>query len=373
MTSTVIPEQQLYSFMNSHFFPPWKVFDTADTLSEDVSCFFMQSGGVSGIPRTPSGKSPTTETIMKSINPQPLKEIRLDWRYWAFWTAWVAFHGMEEYQKIPETEQLAVWIQEKTKMSDWFQENFVVAKREIAKHWDKIFNLEMEESITGLVTDADESESGLKTLLLCWTYYSMTLVDKGAVECIWVVPGKSLYYTFSHGLSNSDAEQGAEDGLEQGAKKGQWGIFMDLLDSSGFGRKRPEKEVEGAPPRKPLKPQRRFLFRPLDTDDVASIHKNMVEIKSVNRAFAAISKYTLKDLVEIGGKLGLQPPRLSALDEKGAMKLELAAKVLEAERELGVVRAGVIKAAAKKEVEKMEKWKKTDWYERLEEYCAVVF
>jgi hypothetical protein len=348
--------------MNSHFFPPWKVFDTADTLSEDISCFFMQSGG---IPRTPIEKPPKA-TIVKSIKPQPLKEIRLDWRYWAFWTAWVAFHGMEEYQKIPETEQLAVWIQEKTKMSDWFQDNFMVAKREIAKHWDKIFNLEMEESITGLVTDADESESGLKTLLLCWTYYSMTLVDKGAVECIWVVPGKSLYYSFSHGSSDGEAEQGV--------KKGQWGIFMDLLESGG-GKRGGETGVEGAPPRKPLKPQRRFLFRSLDAEEIASIHKNMVEMKSVNRAFASISKYTLKDLVEIGGKLGLQPPRLSALDEKGAMKLDLVAKVLEAERELGVIRGGGsgVGGVIKKEVEKMEKWKKTDWYERLEEYCAVVF
>lgn len=368
MTSTVIPEQQLYSFMNSHFFPPWKVFDTADTLSEDISCFFMQSPMVSVTPRTQTEKHLVANADIKSINPQPLKEIRLDWRYWAFWTAWVAFHDMEEYQKIPETEKLAVWIQEKTKMSDWFQDNFVVAKREIAKHWDKMTNLEMEETITGLVTDADESESGLKTLLLCWTYYSMTLVDKGAVECIWVVPGKSLYYTFSHGSSDGgDAEQGV--------KKGQWGIFMELLESGCVGKRGGKTGVEGAPPRKPLKPQRRFLFRPLDAEEVASIHKNMVEMKSVNRAFSAISKYTLKDLVEIGGKLGLQPPRLSALDEKGAMKLDLVAKVLEAERELGVIRGGSsgMGGVAKKEVEKMEKWKKTDWYERLEEYCAVVF
>ena len=370
MTSIVIPEQQLYSFMNSHFFPPWKVFDTADTLSEDVSCFFMQTPTDSGVPRTPTEKPLVANAVIKSINPQPLKEIRLDWRYWAFWTAWVSFHGMKEYQKIPETEQLAVWIQEKTKMSEWFQDNFVVAKREIAKHWDKIFNLEMEESITGLVTDADESESGLKTLLLCWTYYSMTLVDKGAVECIWVVPGKSLYYSFSHGFEGEAEEQGAE----QNVKKKQWGIFMDLLESGG-GKRGEKSGVEGAPPRKPLKPQRRFLFRSLDAEEVASIHKNMVEIKSVNRAFAAISKYTLKDLVEIGGKLGLQPPRLSAVDEKGAMKLDLVAKVLEAERELGVIRGGGsgVGGVIKKEVEKMEKWKKTDWYERLEEYCAVVF
>jgi len=366
MTSIVIPEQQLYRFMNSQFFPPWKVFDMADTLSEDVSCFFMQSPNGSITPRTPAEKPPIANPIVKS-NPQPPKEIRLDWRYWAFWTAWIAFHGMEEYQKIPETEQLAIWIQEKTKMSEWFQDNFVAAKREIAKHWDKMFNLEMEDSITGLVTDADESESGLKTLLLCWTYYSMILVDKGAVECIWVVPGKSLYYSFSsHGLSDGEAEHGV--------KKGQWGIFMDLLESGG-GKRGGKAGVEGAPPRKPLKPQRRFLFRPLDAEEVASIHKNMVEMKSVNRAFAAISKYTLKDLVEIGGKLGLQPPRLSVVDEKGVMKLDLVAKVLEAERELGVIRGGGSRAVgvAKKEVEKMEKWKKTDWYERLEEYCAVVF
>ena len=80
MTSTVIPEQQLYSFMNSHFFPPWKVFDTVDTLSEDVSCFFMQAPTGAGIPRTPTGKPLVANAVIKSINPQPLKEIRLDWR-----------------------------------------------------------------------------------------------------------------------------------------------------------------------------------------------------------------------------------------------------------------------------------------------------
>jgi hypothetical protein len=75
----------------------------------------------------------------------------------------------------------------------------------------------------------------------------------------------------------------------------------------------------------------------------------------------------------MGEKVGLRPPMVSVLDEKGAMKLDLAEKVLTAERELGVVRKAEEKKLLKKESEKAEKWKKGDWYERLEEYCLVVF
>ena len=264
---------------------------------------------------------------------------------------------MDEYRKIPETKKLAFWIEEKTKMSDWFQENFVVAKKEIGKHWDRITNLEMEDAITGLVTDIDEAESGLKTLLLCWTYYSMTN-EKGALECIWIVPGKSLYYSFSHGLL---AEKESE----------KWGVFMDILEKP----KNPNREVtpiDGAPTRKPLKPQRRFSFRALEKGEVETIQETMVEIKSVNRSLAAISKYTLKDLMEIGDKLGLKPPMVSILNEKIATKLDFAEKALEAEKELGVIRKtdNTNKSTEKKE---LEKWKKQDWYDRLEEYCSQVF
>jgi hypothetical protein len=75
----------------------------------------------------------------------------------------------------------------------------------------------------------------------------------------------------------------------------------------------------------------------------------------------------------MGEKVGLRPPMISVLDEKGAMKLDLAEKVRESERELGVVRKTEEKKVLKKELEKVEKWKKGDWYERLEEYCLDVF
>jgi hypothetical protein len=104
----------------------------------------------------------------------------------------------------------------------------------------------------------------------------------------------------------------------------------------------------------------------------------MVEIKSVNRSLAAISKYTLKDLMEIGGKLGLRPPMVSVLNEKIITKLDFVEKALEAEKELGVIRKTdktdkTDKPQKSTEKRELEKWKKQDWYERLEEYCSQVF
>jgi hypothetical protein len=363
MTNTILSrEQEIYSFMNRSFFPPWKELDTSEKLTEKISCFFMneyQEKTVSSSSQQKAQEAPqenTKQQEVKTESPQE-KDIKLDWRYWAFWSAWIPFHGLDEYHKIPETKKLAIWIEEKTKMSDWFQENFVIAKKEIGKKWDRMTNLEMEDAITGLVTDADEGESGLKTLLLCWTYYSMTS-EKGALECIWIVPGKSLYYPVSHGLIEETETE-------------KWGVFMEIIELP----KNPNRElkpINRAPTKKPLKPQRRFSFRVLEKGEIESIRETMVEIKSVNRSLAAISKYTLKDLMDIGGKLGLRPPMVSVLNEKIIIKLDFAEKALEAEKELGVIRKTdkTNKSTGKKE---LEKWKKQDWYDRLEEYCSQVF
>ena len=370
-------EQDIFRFMNHSFFPPWKVVETTDGLLEEVSCYFMGGSRKKDIMEEKKGEKkgevekvvihpPITplrqEKIKKNIFTE--KEINLDWRYWAFWSAWISFHGVSDYHTLPEDKRLAMWREEKAKMSDWFQVNFLAAKKEIAKRWDKMTNMDMEDAITGLVTDVDEQESGLKTFLLCWTYYSMTIEKgKGAMECIWIVPGKSLYYSFSHGLEDSESVSNIE----------LWGVFMELLEPKGGRNGAEKKGVEGAPPRKPLKKQKRFQFRALEKGEVETIRKGMIEIKAVNRPLAAISKYTLKEMMEMGEKVGLRPPMISVLDEKGAMKLELAEKVLAAERELGVVRKAEDKKTVKKELEKAEKWKKGDWYERLEEYCLEVF
>jgi len=367
MTSTmVIPtsEQDVYSFMNRSFFPPWKVIQTSYGLSEDISCYFM-----GGNNRKEKGgeNMKTNKTTNNSIAPldtetpeTPEKELILDWRYWAFWTAWISFHGLSEYNLIPENKRLAVWRDEKMKMSSWFEDNFLVAKKEIAKRWNKMTNMDMEDAITSLITDMNEQESGLKTLLLCWTYYSMTMETKGAMECIWVVHEKSLFYSFAHGLEDSPSSSSVES----------WGVFMEILEPKN-GREK--KGVKGVPPRKPLKTQKRFLFRALEKGEVESIRKEMIEFKAVNRPLAAVSKYTLKELMEMGEKVGIQPPMISVLDEKGNMKLDLAEKVRMAERELGVIRKAEDKKILKGEVKKVEKWKKENWYESLEEHCLDVF
>ena len=111
----------------------------------------------------------------------------------------------------------------------------------------------------------------------------------------------------------------------------------------------------------------------LEKGEVESIRKEMIEFKAVNRPLAAVSKYTLKELMEMGQKVGIQPPMISVLDEKGNMKLDLAEKVRMAERELGVVRKAEDKKILKGEVKKVEKWKKENWYESLEEHCLDVF
>ena len=139
-------------------------------------------------PRIIQPQSPTSQPIIiqsSTIQPRAQSQTHksiLDTRYWAFWSAWMSFYGLEEYEKIPEDKKLSFWIEEKTKMSDWFQFNFMFAKKEISKQWDRMTNMDMEDAITGLVTDVDEQESGLKTLLLCWTYYSFLQSEKTASE-----------------------------------------------------------------------------------------------------------------------------------------------------------------------------------------------
>jgi hypothetical protein len=44
MSATMVlptKEQELFRFMNRSFFPPWKVIETTDGLSEEISCYFM--------------------------------------------------------------------------------------------------------------------------------------------------------------------------------------------------------------------------------------------------------------------------------------------------------------------------------------------
>jgi hypothetical protein len=151
----------------------------------------------------------------------------------------------------------------------------------------------------------------------------------------------------------------------------KWGVFMEIVETPKNPNREP-KPINGAPTRKPLKPQRRFSFRGLEKEEVESIRETMVEMKSVNRSLAAISKYTLKDLMDIGAKLGLRPPMVSVLNEKITTKLDFAEKALEAEKELGVIRK-TDKTQKSTEKRELEKWKKQDWYDRLEEYCSQVF
>jgi hypothetical protein len=375
--------------MNRSFFPPWKELNDSKHISSLASPYFMGAvnrlavveGAVEYIPTTPSPVQTRfvdpplivkEEPIAKK--PGPLgktgggkkEEVFLDWRYWAFWSAWISFHGLKEYESIPESQKMTFWIEEKTKMSQWFQDSFLLAKKEVGKHWDKFTNRDMEDAITGLVTDADEHEGGLKTLLLCWTYYSMTLGEKGergekgAVEGIWIVPSKSLYYRFSQLSVPEDTA---------GTPVERWGVFLELLEPKTNNRSSEKMTKALKPPPK----QKRYSFRALKEGEMESIGQSMIEIKSVNRPLGAVSKYTLKELMEMGEKVGVRPPMLSSLDTKSEIALDLAHKIIEAEHELGVQHTPKEKKALKSESEKADKWKKGDWYERLEEYCLEAF
>ena len=358
--------------MNHSFFPPWKAIETTDGFSEEISRFFMggyvkeeikEGGEKRGEKEKPKNHTISIAQVNKTkemeMEMETNKTINIDSRFWAFWTTWISFYGLEEYNKIPEHKRLSVWIEEKTKMSDWFQVNFLAAKKEMGKRWHKMTNMDMEDIITGLVTDVDEKESGLKTMLLCWTYYSMTMEGKGAMECIWVVPEKCIYYSFTHGLDDAASSDVMAIHIS--------GVFMEILEPNI--RKNNKNSGGASVSNTPPKKQRRFEYRELEKGEVEMIRNSMVEITAVNRCLGAVSKYSLKELMEMGTKMGLSPPMISVVDEKGAMKLDLAEKVRSAEMELGVVRKPDEKKVLKKELEKVEKWKKGDWYERMEAFC----
>ena len=179
---------------------------------------------------------------------------------------------------MTDKQRLAHWIAEKTVMSEWFQSNYMLAKKEVGKRWDKITNLELEEAITGLVTDANESEGGLKTALLCWIYYSNMDNSKEA-SLYWVLPDKAMYYVFD--TSKVAAPETAEVVSDTAVAAAAWGVFQI-----------PDKKT-------------RYDIRQLAPREAVEICENMVMVKAVNRPLGAMSKYTLAELVAVGKKVGL--------------------------------------------------------------------
>jgi methyl coenzyme M reductase subunit C len=139
-----------------------------------------------------------------------------------------------------------------------------------------------------------------------------------------------------------------------------WGVFVKEKPGNGNGKNRNFS----------------YELRKLTYSERDEIEKNRICLSHVDKPLMAVSKYTLKELVDMGDIFGVQPPPSSS--EKTSGNLDMDTLVSEAEINLGVVRK---KTSNKKDLEEnvkeskksLEKWKKGDWYENLEIYLSEIF
>ena len=345
-----------------------------ENISEQLAPYFMPISGVGVSPVVASSETTLFRpiasvasakdniipvTIKHENKPQILHEkVRgngnkpLD-QYWAFWAAYIAANGMKAYENIPEKERFRFRLEQKAKASEWMVEDFKRTKTILAPHWYRLTNRDMEDMATSLMTNADESKEGLDCMVMMWNYYVYGGVgggdgvgvgrensEKSASELYWVHPAKKVFYKLS--MTNIDTTE-KETGSETLPNVGVWGVFV--------------KEKAGG---KHFSYELRRMER--GEEDKMDIENNLIRLSFVDKPLMAVSKYTLKELVDMGDVFGVRPP------EKKSGNLDMENLVSEAEKNLGVVRKkpSVVKATE-------EKWKKGVWYENLEMYLSELF
>lgn len=346
-----------------------------ENISEQLAPYFMPISGVGVSPVVASSETSLFKpiasvasakdniipvTIKHENKPQTLYEKShengnkpLD-QYWAFWSAYISIHGMKAYENIPEKERFRFRLEQKAKASEWMVEDFKRTKTILAPHWYRLTNRDMEDMATSLMTNADESKEGLDCMVMMWNYYvygggrgvSGGREDglgsgKSASELYWIHPAKKVFYKLSvTKMDITKKETGSETLPNAGAV---WGVFV--------------KEKAGG---KHFSYELRRMER--GEEDKMEIENNMIGLSFVDKPLMAVSKYTLKELVDMGDVFGVRPP------EKKSGNLDMENLVSEAEKNLGVVRKkpSVVKATE-------EKWKKGVWYENLEMYLSELF
>ena len=275
-------------------------------------------------------------------------------QYWAFWAAYIAANGMKAYENIPEKERFRFRLEQKAKASEWMVEDFKRTKSILAPYWYRLTNRDMEDMATSLMTNADESKEGLDCMVMMWNYYVYGCGDgvgvgsregsgKSASELYWVHPAKKVFYKLSMtNMDTTEKETASESVPNAGAV---WGVFVkEKASGKHFSYELRRMEC--------------------GEEDKMEIENNSIRLSFVDKPLMAVSKYTLKELMDMGDIFGVRPPP----SEKKSVNLDMENLVFEAEKNLGVVRKkpSVVKATE-------EKWKKGVWYENLEMYLSEIF
>jgi len=352
-------EQQLQKFMIQQFQPSGVSFLESghENISEYLEPYFMPISGVS----VPILDKPIYAPIpSRSVNIINEKSVRKEFgnekkkldQYWAFWAAYIAANGMEAYENISEKDRFKFRLEQKAKASEWMVEDFKRTKSLMAPHWYRLTNRDMEDMATSLMTNADESKEGLDCMVMMWNYYlyhgvdcmNSRIIENPSNDLFWVQPSKKIFYKLSTIIKMNKVEN--ENSVENvpDVVGSVWGVFVNEKVGSMDHKKRNYS----------------YELRRITRDERFEIEKNMVCLSYVDKPLMAVSKYTLKELIEMAELFGVRPSMKPVLN--------LESLVSDAEINLGVIRK---KTEVKKEME--EKWKKGDWYENLEIYLSDLF
>ena len=362
-------EQQLQKFMIQQFHPSGVSFrDGHENISEQLGPYFMPISGdavyATRVIATPEiiFKPIPSHVVNDNINPPVIIKERenrtgnekknLD-QYWAFWAAYIAANGMKAYENIPEKERFRFRLEQKAKASEWMVEDFKRTKAILASHWYRLTNRDMEDMATSLMTNADESKEGLDCMVMMWNYYLYHDSTSGCVnagvknqsELYWVHSEKKVFYKLS--MTKMDTNETVTESIPSVGPV--WGVFVTEKAGKMDNKKRN------------FYYELRKLVREVDKTE---IEKNAICLSYVDKPLMAVSKYTLKELVDMGDVFGVRPPP----SEKTTGNLDMENLISESEKNLGVVRKkpSVVKATE-------EKWKKGVWYENLEMYLSEIF
>ena len=281
-------------------------------------------------------------------------------QYWGFWSAYLSVHGKESYEKIPEKERFRFRLQEKSKASQWMVEDFKKTKSIMAPHWYRLNNRDLEDMATSLMTNADESKEGLDCMVMMWNYYTFHEIietQKLQNELLWVFPDKKVYYKIQK--TNESKDESKDENKHENVST--WGVFVH------------EKEFEKN--MKKIK-NRTYEIRRLNVNEKEEIEKNMFPLCFVDKALMAVSKYSLKELVDMGEIFGIRPPYINHVINMEILVLDR--QNFESAHEESEMNSS--RKKTKKDLEenlnsgkgKEEKWKKGEWYENLEVYLSGI-
>jgi hypothetical protein len=264
-------------------------------------------------------------------------------------------NGSGDYPAMSRQDKFRIQLQEKNAAAQWYQDNFREAKYLLTPLWDKLNNRDLEDAITGIVTDTHED---MKTMAMFWVFYANANPNMAGkmLRLLWHRPDKYVYYQFGNAT---------QDNNEQYIT---WVLKMETVPQRPGKHPTSNHTTEYTP-----KPVYQYVLTKGTVDVVREIETNNLRLAFVNRPLVAASKHSAAEWTEKAQLVGVHPGPVSKLDTTGHMLLDLDLEkcVQLTEVEMGILKKQSAADAEKKRSKVKERFTKAQWYDTLYDYCLA--